>query len=368
LSFFGNIDFKLLENLTISGGLRYIDESKEFFSGYEGDLILTGQVAAPGLGRFPLIAPFTDTGDFDDTITRFAVDWQVAPNHLLYASRAEGFRSGGFSIRGSLSEQIAGQNNCDGGVVAPGNIAGVSTQCPQNNFLRYEPENVSTIEIGSKNTFLDGDLTFNAAYFTTDIDGLQTVAIAVTGVGAGTNTYINNLPKAEIDGFEFDLIYKPEAIDGLTINGILGLQDGEVTDGALPAVRSQAGPGGSPGFTGQADIDFTGTQNGLGRIADYNYNIGVTYEFDMGPGTVRLNSNYNYIDDHTLSAGFGLQDVEEGYGLLNAYIGYDWNNYSISLTGKNLTNVDYRVGSLASVYFDRWADDMNWFAEIKAEF
>lgn len=358
LSFFGNLDFAVTDDLTVSAGARYIDESKEFFSGY--DLLLPG-------ATIPIVTPFTDEGDFDDVITRFAVDWQASPNHLLYISRAEGFRSGGFSIRGTLSEQIAGQPNCDGGVVNPGNTPGVSIQCPGNNFLRYEPENVTTIELGAKNTFLDGDLTVNAAYFNTTAENLQDVSITVTGFGPGTNTYINNLPEVEIDGFEFDFLFRPDSLEGFSLSGVLGLQDGEVTDGVLPGDRSQIGVGGSPGNTGSS-ADFTGSLRGLGRIADYNFNIAATYEFDMGPGALTLNASYNYIDDHALSAGFGQRDIEVGYGLLNAYIGYSWDNYSISLTGRNLTDKDYRIGSLASVYFDRWGDDMNWLAEIKAEF
>jgi len=42
LSFFGNLDYQLLDNFTISAGVRTIDESKTFSNGIEADLVLTG--------------------------------------------------------------------------------------------------------------------------------------------------------------------------------------------------------------------------------------------------------------------------------------------------------------------------------------
>lgn len=362
LSFFGNLDYQLLDNFTISAGVRTIDESKTFSNGIEADLVLTG-LFPPGQGTFPLVAPFSRDGDYNSTITRFAADWQATPDNLLYASRAEGFRSGGFSIRATLAEQIEGQSNCaaDNGNAVPNEVL-----CPNNDFTGYEPEDVTTIEIGSKNTFMDGQLLFNVDYFNTKIEGLQQGFIVVTpGYGPGTSTYINNLTEAEVDGFEFDMIFKPRALEGFTLTGALGIQDGEVTDGILPANRVQ-GPTGVAGSTGTAD--FTGTQTGLGRIADYNYNISGTYEFDLGPGTATVNANYNYIDDHALGTGFGQSDIEEGYGLLNAYLGYSFDKYTISLSGKNLTNQDYRHTSLPAVFFQRWGDNSSWLLEFQAEF
>lgn len=356
-AFFGNLDYRLTDTITLSAGMRYINEDKDFFTGYD--------LALPGI-TVPLVPQITDDVSFDDVITRFAVDWQATDDNLIYLSRAEGFRSGGISMRGTLSEQIEGQNNC-----VPDNGNGIPNEllCPENNFLTYEPETVTSWELGSKNTLLNGELLLNAAYFRTTIEGLQVVNIVVTpGYGPGTNTYINNLPEAEIEGFEMELTWRPRDLPGFTLSGVLGIQDGEVTDGTLTAARAQANPDGTAGTAGSF-VDFTGTVAGLDRISDYNYNITGTYEFALGTGMMTLSAGYNYIDDHGLSTGFGGVDIQEGYGLLNAYIGYAFNeNLSISLSGRNLTNKDYRVNSLASVFFQRWADDRNWLLELQARF
>jgi len=186
-------------------------------------------------------------------------------------------------------------------------------------------------------------------------------------ISAGVRTIDES--KTFSNGIEADLVltglFPPGANYYSTLTGALGIQDGEVTDGILPANRVQ-GPTGVAGSTGTAD--FTGTQTGLGRIADYNYNISGTYEFDLGPGTATVNANYNYIDDHALGTGFGQSDIEEGYGLLNAYLGYSFDKYTISLSGKNLTNQDYRHTSLPAVFFQRWGDNSSWLLEFQAEF
>ncbi len=357
-SLFGNLDYELFDNLTISAGVRYIDESKD----YTNNFVV---MPAPGVS-VPIVTPIDDSVSFDDVITRFAIDWQALDNTLLYASRAEGFRSGGFSIRGTLSEQVEGQSNClpDDGDATPNEIL-----CPDNNFLNYDPESVTAYEIGTKNTFFDNQVVFNLALFRSKIEDFQFSQVVVTpGYGPGTNTYLSNLPEVVIKGLELELVLEPEALEGFTLTGLLGVQDAEITDGVVPGERVPLNAGATAGSPGSV-ADFTGTNNVLIRIADYNFNITGTYVADLGPGRLTMSLGYNYIDDHALGSAFGMQDIEPGYGLLNAYIGYDFNDrFGISLSGRNLTNKDYRVNSLPSVYFQRWADDLNWLVEVKAAF
>ena len=81
-----------------------------------------------------------------------------------------------------------------------------------------------------------------------------------------------------------------------------------------------------------------------------------------------MSGGYNYIDDHGLANGFGVIDVEDGYGLVDASIAYEWGNYTLRLTGRNLTDEDYRINSLPTVYFQGWANRTNWLLELEATF
>ena len=348
-SIFGNVDFNINDQLTVSGGVRYINEEKEFFNGTS---LTNGTV---------VIATFNEKDRYEDVITRLAVDWTPIENTLLYASRAEGYRSGGFSIRGTLSEQNADNTNCT--------PAGAATSCPENNFLAFDPESVTTYETGIKTSLLDNQLTVNAALFYSEIEDLQLTTVIVTPADPlDTNTYINNIPEATIHGAELEAFYEPSFAAGLELALTLGVTDGEVTDGNLPENRLGIGPIGQAGDnSNQIDL-FRGSNFGLGRITDYNYNVSALYAFTLGDGEMTLKTNYNYLDDHGLSASRGERDIEKGYGLLNAYIGYAINNYTISLSGRNLTNEDYRTASLPAAAFNIWADERNFLFEVQAEF
>lgn len=350
-SLFANADYHLTDSISLSGGFRYIDESKDF------DTITT-------LGNGAIFIPQIDeSGDFDEVITRFSIDWKPNPETLLYLSRAEGFRSGGFSIRGTLSEQVQGNTNCTPTPTPP------TDACPENNFLAFDPENVTAYEAGIKSSLLDNQLTLNAALFYTEIDDLQATSIVVTDAGpSDTNTIINNLPEALIKGAEIETLFTPKSVPGLELSFLLGLTDGEIIDGTVPANQLPVGPRSQAGATATPVDIFRGTIAGLGRISDYNFNLSALYAFDLGEGKLTLKTDYNYLDDHGLSPSRGEQDLEDGYGLLNAYIGYAINNYTISLSGKNLTNEDYRTASLPAAVFNVWADQSNYLFEVQAEF
>ena len=76
-------------------------------------------------------------------------------------SRSEGFRSGGYSIRGVRKK------------------------------FTYQPELVEQTELGAKMQFLDGRATINMAAFDTTIKGRQFQTIVSVSYPPGTDTVIN---------------------------------------------------------------------------------------------------------------------------------------------------------------------------------
>ncbi|MBI1186025.1 MAG: TonB-dependent receptor [Alphaproteobacteria bacterium] len=354
-SLFGNLDWRVTDAVTLSAGVRTIDEGKDFFTSY-------GLVGAPGV----IIPQINDSDDWDDVITRVAASWQVTPNNLLYVSRSEGFRSGGFSIRGTLSEQVEGQTNC---VPSDGDATPNEILCPDNNFLSYQPESVTAWEIGTKNAFLDNNVIINLAYFQTEIEDFQINNVVVTpGYGPGTNTYISNLPKVEIEGIEGEVTFRPvllsDAFEGLSLSAVFGVQEGDISNGQIDGRRaaSPAGTAGAPGST----ADFTGRP--LTRLAEYNLAFRASYEREIGPGVLHLGASYTYIDDFVLG-GFGTaQDIEPGYGLLDATVAYEWANYRLSVSGQNIEDTLYRNHSLPTVFFQGYGDPETWSVQLEARF
>lgn len=349
-SFFGNLDWNITDNFKISTGLRTTNENKDFRTAYFVDI--------PGVGTIPITADIKDKHKWSDVSTRLAAQYQASDETMLYASRSEGFRSGGFSIRGTLSEQQAGSTNC-----------AVLAGCPDNNFLSYNPEKVTAYEVGAKNALFDNGVIFNAAAFYTDVKGFQFNNVVVTpGYGPGTNTYISNLPKVVIKGVEFDLTVSAgqfvEGLTGLTLSGTAGIQKARIENGVIDGrlASTPAGTAGAPGST----ADFTGQT--LARVPDYNFGLRGTYATQIGNGAMTLTAAYNYTDKFSLG-NFGLlPDVQSAYGLVDAGVSYAWANYRIAVNGKNLTNKAYRNNSLPTVFFQGWGDPRTWMVELDANF
>ncbi len=351
-SFFGNLDWNPTDTIKLSAGLRDIDESKNFGTFY--------QVTLPG----PIVIPITPTiaasKSWNKVITRFNAQWQVTPDNLVYVNRSEGFRSGGFSMRGTLSEQVGTQNNCQ-----------VPAGCPANNFLSFEPETNVTYELGAKNQFLDGTLRFNIDGFINDIKGFQQSEVVVTpGYGPGTNTYIVNLPKVEIKGVEFEVDAAVgewiDELQGLTLTGNVGIQGAKVTTGVVDGRMVAIGPfaqAGAPGST----ADFTGTM--LQRVPSNNFTIRGSYQREIGSDMgLTLNMGYSWISRFSLGTFATLNDIQPGYGLLDASATLDWKNYYIQLSGKNITNQAYRDQSLPTVFFQGWGAPAMVEVEVGAKF
>jgi iron complex outermembrane receptor protein len=108
----------------------------------------------------------------DEEITyRAAVEYDVTPDNLLYASFETGFRAGGFNITFGQEE--------------------------------YEPEFIEAFTIGSKNSFFDNRLQLNLEAFYWDYRGQQLAALGVDGRG-NNSFYTRNVGASSIKGVEVD--------------------------------------------------------------------------------------------------------------------------------------------------------------------
>jgi iron complex outermembrane recepter protein len=344
-SMFGNLDWHITDAIKLSGGLRYIDESKHFNTAY------TLTLAGPTV--IPIVLPIAQSKSWSHLVTRFNAQWQVTDGTLLYASRSEGFRSGGFSMRGTLSEADPSQSNYHAG----------------SNYLSYNPETNVSYEIGAKNSFFDNSLTFNLDGFINDIDGFQQTSVVVTpGYGPGTNTYIFNMPKVEIKGLEFQLTAKVgewiSELDGLTLSGALGIQGAKITNGVVNGAEVakpvMAGPYGST-------FDFTGSM--LQRAPSNNFTVRGTYTRDFGNDmSLTTTLGYSWISKFSLGFLLGAPDIQPGYGLLDASAQLNYQNYYLRVSGKNLTNEAYRDQSLPVIFFQGWGPPQTFGVEVGAKF
>ncbi|MGO4167667.1 TonB-dependent receptor [Novosphingobium sp. YAF33] len=120
--------------------------------------------------------PVVDSGKFSRVTWKAGAEFDIAPESLLYASVESGYRAGGFQ----LSE---------------GNPS-------------YDPEFITAYTIGSKNRFLNDRVQLNLEAFYWKYKDQQINYFTVSPDSVLINT-IDNAGRADIKGFDVDLMVKP---------------------------------------------------------------------------------------------------------------------------------------------------------------
>ena len=339
ISIFGNLDVNVTDRLKISAGIRYIDEATTYHNTYHN------------LFFNQLQADVHDHASWSRPITRFAVEYKVTDQNLLYATVSEGFRSGGFSPRGTLSEAYPGSTNYS----------------PGADYLPFNPETDRAFEVGSKNQFFDRQLTLNLAGFYTLDYGSQAGSVVQTGsYGPGTNTYIVNLPEIKIYGVELESNYRPQSIPGLTLAFSGGYEHGTPPSGSLPGIFFPIGPNGQAGAPGSVYPVVAGA---FANAPPWNFQISGDYNHPLGPGLIDFSVRYHWTDKYIIGGlGAPYYDYQQAYGLVDASISYAWKNYKLTVSAKNLGNAVYLSNTLAAVDFQGWGDPRTFLVEFQAKY
>ena len=366
IAIFALARYDITDKISISGGFRYVDESKTFHTQYNAML---GTDIDPIYGTVawtdaPIQNPRTTKSDsWDDYMGDATIDWQATEDNLFYIRYARGFRSGGYSMRQAQSETLTAAR------VASLNAQGfpVTQQahaCEGCDYGNFDPELTEMFEIGSKNSFMNDTLQINGAIFQTTTEGFQAQAILSTpGALSQTDTYINNYQETEISGAELTLYWLPP-IDGLSIRLNLGFLDPTINEASVESGR--VGVNGAPVASGQIiDLFESGIVPQLARIPETSFSFTVLYEHELTNGdSLNTNITYRGYDDQNLTTS-SAPDVEEGYELIDATLTYDSDNWSIALVGRNLTDEEYRTHSLPAVRFQGWGDPQTWMVELR---
>ena len=197
--------YALTNNLNITAGWRTTSDNKKADTSWIRPTysMVTGSINRPVVGTpTPQMAGCVQTlknngatcsgdKDFDDDTMRLILDYTFDNGNIVYASYSEGFASGGF------------QNDA--------------------TLLKLAPEYVDAIELGTKGTYMDGRLRFNASYFVLDYQNKQQSIGYISESGSAINTS-QSVESVEITGHEVELTYFLS--DNLAVMYSLGETDG----------------------------------------------------------------------------------------------------------------------------------------------
>ncbi len=315
---FLNGTFAVTDRFNISAGVRYTDETKEYYR-------TTSTFYSSPL--FNATFAFDIEESWDDVSPMISADYQIADNMMIYASASRGFMSGGFNGRA---------NN-------PGE------QAP------YDPEIATSYEAGLRSDWLDGRLTANFTVFHNIFEDFQarvsgTVIDPGTGAPSPELTVIN-AGELEFNGAEIELAFEP--IDNLKLDSQIGYLDAQYNE--FDDVRF---PGGSrtfqtPAFAPEWTARFGGS---------YTIDLPMNGSFVIA-GSARYRSEMALTVDNTLSAA-PFTEVptmfQDDYWLYDASLTWNVNDiFSVALQGRNLNDEVYKtdaqefssVGNIRTVYY-----------------
>jgi len=289
--------------------------------------------ASPILGGSAF--PIATTSDFNgkETFNKFtpraSIQWQPTDTQNLYLTYSEGFKGGGFDPRGLTT---AAPDFDGDGVVSDDEVF---------EFMKFDPEEVNSWELGWKTTLLHGRMTSRLAIFLGDYKDVQipgSVGLDTDGDGnddqfIGVTT---NAADADINGFEWEgqwLVTEDLGTSGSLLNlswaiGYIDAKYNTYIDASGNNVADQRVFQNTPEWTASGTVNYSLPVNWFGSSGD-----------------LALITSLAYRDDHSQFEVPNPFLDQDAYTLwdLSAVWSDDSGRWQVGLHGKNLTDEEYKV-------------------------
>ena len=301
---FADINLDFTDRLHLSLGARYTLDDKTgtvFRANYLG---ATNSPLLGGVDRAPLLVrtDYTNSKDFSQFTPRVALSYDLTDDMTAYASWSQGYKSGGFDMRGDA-------------ILTPDTVNG------------YEPETVDSVELGLKGS-LDR-LSFAAAVFRNEYKDQQ-VTTQVPAVG-GIASFVDNVGSSTFFGAEFE--GQLRILDNLHANFAVGYLDSDFEE----FLRYNLGLG------VYEDISDLVVLQNAPKWTGY---LGLTWYGDVAGGELAVTPSISYRDDYSQFEFPNPILDQEAYSLVDLSIVWTdpADRFTVGLYGKNLTDEEYRVG------------------------
>jgi len=231
---FADATLRLIDRLSISGGIRYTEDKKQF----DLQRRIFSSVTGNQLGATFLFVP--PGAKWTDTSYRAKIAFEPTDDTLIYVSYSTGFKAGGYNAFGSDAA--------------------------------FEPETLKSAEIGFKAGLPSLRGFLSAAAFSNRYDNLQIRA----GVPSG-GVAIINAADSKIKGFEIEASLQP--LPGFTLAGNVAYTDAKFRN--FPLAQNLAG----------MLVDASG--NRLPRAPEWQYFVSAKYDHEVS-GSWRIGGEVNY--------------------------------------------------------------------------
>lgn len=296
---YGETDYALTEKWILNGSLRYTDQQMDLENASFEDLI-------DGFFYYEGVKKSTNLDD--PWSGHVGVNYLASDDAMIYARITRGFKTGGFFGGFAFTPE---------------------------ELEAYDQETVISYEIGFKSAWLDQTLQLNgAAYFYDyrDVQGFTQVVNETTGTVV---TRLGNLGDAEHKGAELDMVWLPQAVDGLSLQVSGAWLNAKITSSNTIAIAQTGEPVPieglhrtyAPEWSTAAQARYEWHVSGLLAAAQVNY----SWRDDL------------YNEDSALSAVDLAAFSQDAYGVLNARVSLTDADagWDVALIGRNLTEEEY---------------------------
>lgn len=330
---FANGVFHVTSAWSISGGVRYTKDEKTYTyyrRNPDGTVpFVTVPPAAPYLAPVcqffqgaPTAGP-TGVGNspncllaglfgISDTFKGSRWDWRISTDYrfsdalMAYGSISTGYKGGGVNPRPFFGPSA-------GSCTAPGYVNGA----PCNELGSFQPETLTTYELGFKSDFFDRMVRLNGAVF---YNKYNDIILTLSACPATPCLKPSNVGRANVKGFELETTIRP--VDGLSFDGSLSYIDFKYkTTGTSGIPLSNTTPY-TPKWTGS---------------------IGAQYDYPIKQGVVSLRFDGSYQSHIFTDPSNSVWSKIDGNFLGNARLSFTSDNkdWRISLEVQNLFDKYY---------------------------
>ncbi|HTX04466.1 MAG TPA: TonB-dependent receptor, partial [Steroidobacteraceae bacterium] len=329
-----SVDFDIIPHkLTITGGIRYFDMYDSTQGGDVGSFYCYQYTATSYFG--PCLTPYgTDLNKQDphnlvETGKRGRADlsWHITPDIMVYYTYSQGFRPGGFN-RGSSGELP--------------NAQGVDQYETPKYFLS---DALTNNEIGYKTLWLDHRLELDGAVYQEDWSDVQ-VGVFCPQCGLGNLTFGTNGPDYRVRGTELQLALR--VTTGLTVQGSASWNSTRQTNSPALIDNNPASPNyGKPITTAVINGTLQTVPNIFGAVGSplansppFQANLRMRYDWVLGNYLPYVQVGFQH-QAHSVSAtGYVESYNQPEWTTLDASAGISKDNWTVSLVGTNLTDVN----------------------------
>ncbi len=302
-SVFGQVDYSLTDQLTLTAGFRWSQDDKEidqtvtFTDNFNPTPIVVDSSAAKAL-----LNPGVDEIDYGDWAGRVALNYAASDSTIIFGSINRGIKGGNWST-------------------------GVGANVTAVNFQHSE-EVLYSYEAGFKTT--RDNFRLNGTIYYYDYEDYQAFSLAGGGPFVGNSD-------ATSSGAELELFWYPT--DNWDV--ILGAAfiDSEVE--RVQGANSVVGPGGTTSASDILNAEFP-------NAPSLSFNYLLRYNWDIGQGNVAAQVDGVWYDDQFLEVTNGSGTIQEAYNVSNARLTYTSANDRFSVSGwvKNFTDETFKLYTL----------------------